>query len=409
MRITCKYSGVSFLTAGFDEIHHYGQHPIFELNWRQLNSMATSWSKYDEPQQRLLFTALLKTTGVVDFRHPAIPSIQIIARWNELLHQTVRWQQTINFSVQLPGFRVTRDNYTIKTIGGTLLRWAGIRNEWENKTHNEQLSEVIRRKEEFIIGRIKRGYSDLGRLIKLAMLVSNTPTAVQGHWISLFSLKPDKLEDKQKIWNAPLSDLKDMYSHFLKTLDSSTIWGSMILEHCRSLIKMNSDGMQYSIMDYPVEEQEELGVRLKTFSDSPYTIITSKKDNSVVHWTGGAAKHIYDKEQKKWITQIPSLAEIIGNIDAGGDEEDYSDLIISMNEELKPKASDFPTKVAFLKAEIAWDKEVYRIKMHNEQIQARKQQAKEQDTSYALGAEDEEVSSEELRGIIPPASSKMEG
>lgn len=380
MRVRCKYSNATFVVPGFSGLDLTNHHPIFDVDFIRLNQYAQGWYGYDETEQRLLFLAMLKITGAVEFRVPASPSIQTVQRSMDLLLSTVIWQNKVRNSVSLPGFRVTRDNYTLPNIKTFLYRWRDIEDEWNNKTRDEQLSEYIRRQEEIYSNRVKRGLKSLSTLIRLGLSATNAPKAVQEHWTGLFSLRTDKFEDKQKIWNIPYEDLDQMYQHFLKYADIATSWAPELLNQCRALLNTNKLGIQYSLMELPTDIQAAEADKVKMFNDSPFTIMKKADKSNVVEWSG----------PNKDNSNLPSMAEILAGIN-DEDDNDEEELAI-MRPEAKPTPAMFTKSanpnVDFIRANARWERMQREAKWHNEAVLARRAKRREIDTNYALGIDD---------------------
>lgn len=381
MHILCKYTAIPYAVQNFRNVKMVSHHPIFDLTFPELNDLATRWSYHDEVEQRLLFVAMLRTTECVDFRVPAVPSEATIKKNMELLLRTASWKHTVGDTVSLPGFRVTRDNYTLKSIGAWLFRCGEHKTDWDNKSYNEQIAERVRIQEERITSRLRRGYRDLGRLIELAMSVANVPAAVKPFWSELFTMRPDKLEDKPKIWSADSSQLQAMYSHLVSHVDAATIWGAEVINHCRALIKMNKDGIQYSIMDLPEELRSQTEAAIPSYEKQNYTILPVAGGTNVVRIvTDGRIS-----------TRLRSVEDIINSLSVPDQEDITTKFLEAVPLEQKPEPSDYPTRVDYLRANAAWElrrdatnKLNADIKRRNEAMRAKKSL----DTDYALGQDD---------------------
>ena len=139
MKIICKYSGIPFISSPFFPDLQLGSiHPIFEARTEVLFSQRNliDWNKgiLSEEERKLLFLAILNSTGLAIFKRPAEPSKQcVLYNWEELLN-VASWitdtAQYLYIHEDLPHFVIDDATYDLATIHGWILAIQGIREDY---------------------------------------------------------------------------------------------------------------------------------------------------------------------------------------------------------------------------------------------------------------------------------------
>lgn len=134
MHIICSLSSLSFTCEHFPgslsqrEFHH----PVFSLPQKRLLSTISQWSdqdseKFTQIDSYLLFLALLKSTGLVDFRVPALRTPitdSVIFQNMESLAITVSRLATVRAAeTTFPHYVISQDTRTLESVDSWIINW----------------------------------------------------------------------------------------------------------------------------------------------------------------------------------------------------------------------------------------------------------------------------------------------
>ena len=139
MRLTCQYSKISFNTAAFlgtgINTPVTCVHPIFYADFEYLTACYKAWEDgkvHEKRDQRLLFLALLNSSGHVDWYHSADPKADTVAANMELLFRTASWVNDIMLpSLKLPRFAINESTSKLANIKDWLGAWNEVRDDFD--------------------------------------------------------------------------------------------------------------------------------------------------------------------------------------------------------------------------------------------------------------------------------------
>ena len=272
MRITCRYSGVSFQTTFFDSLQlaEVGSHPIMEIPTKNLLGRVGQWGRGElsATEKKLLFIALLKSTGLVEFRVPAEPTKQVVERYMELLMKSVLWKEEMLNIVPLPKLAITHETKQLTTIGHWLGAWNDARRDWETQGAVWRAKERLRLREAALSKLIKSSMRTKTQdtilskqLASWALEASAAPSYITDYWTTLLLLK-----DNFEIFQANAKDLDELRCWMEDNIDVGTIYGHHLMRYIYTVVEKNRRGLEYGIglMDQDDKEDND---------GKPYTII----------------------------------------------------------------------------------------------------------------------------------------
>lgn len=303
-KILCAYSGIMFTCEHFPITltAREATHPIFQVQQKKLLSFLAKWSGHEltPTDSYLLFLSLLSSSDHVEFRVPVVRHLQtdsIVANNMESLARTViKLNSVTNPHVVFPRFAVTPDTKKLDNIHHWIEAW--------DQAYRDFLD----------------GYKDVGTSQKLVRreaalerLIKNPFKEVQTYASAL----ADWAEDASPDWPR----------------DKTGIYWKEIITKCTTSVGI------YSI---PMKHIEELLEHCEL--DIPAGTIFSHKLKDVLRTAL--------KKQKEFLGIGPTTFQII-------DEDDTVEVanlsaIIQKAPSEEPKISEYPTKLAYLKAQLAW-------------------------------------------------------
>lgn len=327
MRCICPLSAVAWKAEGFVTGHHalLHPHPIFALPYRYLISRyASDWytNRLKEEEKQLLFLALLKSTELVIFDAPATPAPATIEQNIESLVKLSSWIQALkNPAVLLPSFRITKESNSLGNMHFWLQAWWNAKEAFEQGCRQQQILRDKTRLEYFLDSKIKRIEAGLTNetpaylkiLAAWADLAASFPRfaiehPLTGNTIAINEYWKELIQAPESRWYSyPLLDWKELEDHIIDNIDDlSTTFSLTLIKKCRQIINRTSKDMGLELIE-------------EAFNPS-----TGKRSYSI--------QSILEKDEK----------EMIANIAANAPSNE-------------PKQQDYPTKVAFLRAKIAWN------------------------------------------------------
>jgi len=306
MRLSCQYSGVEINVPGFASTRLTYVHPIFAAEPQWLLSRMGDWAamKYNEEESKLLFLSLLHSTDLVEFRVTANPENQTVQLNMEPLARIVAWMMGLSRpQLVLPKFVIQQDNRRLTNVRYWIEKWYDARKEYEDGYAKHLLDVKLRDKEsalERLIRDSQKKTDDYaGLLATWALQASNAPKGIYDYWRELFLLKG------LKIYSARTVDLQELVDHMEEQLEHGTIFAAATMKHVRTLLAKNKAGLNFGL---GIEDTD-----LDEISDSPFKIVE------------------------------------------GSIEEHNMQVIAAHAPAEMPLASQFTSRVAYLKAKAAWD------------------------------------------------------
>lgn len=200
-----------------------------------------------QPQEsRLLFLAILRSSELVEFRTTAVPSEATVAKNMEHLIRFISWATGLSFPERiLPRFAITPETADLSNINHWLEAWENARAEFNaGYTPTSQLSNMRNREAalERLIKNSQKKVADYSRILaSWAMDAANVPKALQEYWIQLMCLKG------VAIYSAKEVDLEELVEHMIDNLDHGSIYSSKTLNLCKELLAKRKQGMLHGL------------------------------------------------------------------------------------------------------------------------------------------------------------------
>lgn len=273
MKIQCTYSGLEFTVPGFHpaKLILRGKHPLIDANQLTLLQLLPDYleDRMKEEEKRLFFVALLNSTGLVDFKTAAQPSLATIAKSMEYLLKVISWGSEAAKQLSLPRYVVNRENAGLTNIRRWIDAWNEAKSNWLGKKEwaEERTAFLIREEALYRLIRssFKKADSYHEKLARHALEASNAPHALLEFWTSIFKAKELEIFSLREV------DIQELYDHLADNLDVTTsLVSQTALRHIEKLLTKNKQGITHDL-DLFSEEEE-----LANFSDQgkPYRILT---------------------------------------------------------------------------------------------------------------------------------------
>lgn len=311
MQAYCPISGIRYRIADtFGSKEVICQHPAFSLPIRFHFANAGNWSadKLNAQERKLMFLSLLKATDLVHFKHAAFPSESIVQKHMENALKIVSWILGIRTpTLSLPQFIVTRDTADLGNIKHWLETWWDARKAFEDgyKTQGE-LAKLRNREyalERLIKNAHKKAEEYAGLLANWSFTAAEVPENLHTYWKDIFLAKGVRVYTLRPV------DIDECLEHMEDHLEHGTIYSNAVLKHLRTIKIKNKQGIYFG-----------LGMEDATMSDE----------------------------------QIQKLADQPYRILEGSIEEINQQVIASNAPTESPKETEYPSRVAYLRAKIAW-------------------------------------------------------
>jgi hypothetical protein len=329
MKLYCQYSGINFSTEYGNYLgEHTYVHPIFTVPSSVLLKQRGSWFAgriESEVDRKLLFLALLNSTEQVEFHYPASPADKTIQSNFPRLFEMADWILRLKTpSLVLPRFRVTKETATLDNVRYWLECWQQERTQFEEGYRNYEEDKKNLERERILERNIKnptkRAEQYAGLLATWALSASGAPESKRKYWRELFLLKEPAL------YSANPDHISELYEWLESELEPGSIYSHKALWYVKTLITKVRGG-----------------------------------------WSG-----------------------ILGIFDSEGDDEKSHAAIFQIDDDLqrantlsviskapsaKPERHLYPTEVAYIRANIAWNmkermlKEQKEAELHREALQ----------------------------------------
>lgn len=276
MRVTCKYTGLTFTSSSFSKVRFVGEHPLMTAPLETLLSRTANWSKGElsPVEQYILFIALLKSTDLVDFQVAVKAKRNIIVANMEKLIKAAGWISFMRSKTYLPRYVVTEETCNLSNIHF----WLDSLEEAKVEFHSNYWTSSAR-------DRLEHRTAALERMIKSPQRNALRYATILAEWALTASAADTKL-DKEMLekWKAifrlrgndialvSLDDIDDVLDYMTINLPSykAGIFATETLLHLRKLRSMKETGDFLGILDY-----DQLTYDPKDVLDNPFKIIPS--------------------------------------------------------------------------------------------------------------------------------------
>lgn len=312
MKLYCRFSGIEYSIADtFGSYQHVSIHPFFELPVKFYFSRAGDWAanRLHETERKLLFLGLLNSTDLVHFKHPAFPSDALVQQSMEKCMKIVSWITALkNPAVLLPQFSITKETCKLENIGHWLDCWYEARKDFEDGYVATSHLAKLRNREYALERLIRNAHKKVddysGLLAAWAMDAASVPKNLHEYWKPIFTTKG------VSVYGLKQADIEECLEHMEEHLEHGSIYANAVLKHLRGLAKKNKQGLAFGL---GMEDSEFQNLDLDALSKQPFKIVEDSVETA-------------NKEE-----------------------------IASRATEDRPQAKDYPSRVAYLRAKIAWE------------------------------------------------------
>jgi len=253
MKITCKISGVELARyQHFAGLHVVDVHPIFEMParviWRMVPSFNTE--KITGIEKKLLFLALANTTGLLQFRVPAIPSAKIVVQNFPVLADMAGWIHQLQApGVRFPQYIVRKGTEDMANIKLWLEALMAVREEfYDGKAKQEHKQRMLRLQAKIELGVKYEALGQDGAISKAvaewALDAAEVPVATRDAWFKLL------ITPRERMYNKSESEIIALIEHFELYLPHGSIAAHVAMKRARELLEHKADSMGfYEILD----------------------------------------------------------------------------------------------------------------------------------------------------------------
>lgn len=328
-RILCSISGIEFKTDHFPvyltarEYHH----PVFSISTSELLTFADKWidGQFSATEDYLYYLALFNSTKLVEFRVPAIRtnSTQSIIAQNtsallsvvERIH--VAGEDKVRYTLNLPMFAITSET---KDLSNTM-HWIKL---WENN-YNDYLKGY---KTSTLIEKLSRKETILERLLKDRTKDISSYANQLAEWAALASGFDS---DTQIVADGTAGD---------KPIQLCEYWKKLIRMCARDeAIYTIHDGDLSELIDFCEDTIPHGSIQAHALM----ALLRSSKEKKDTYIDLGDI-------------DIGAHGTIFRILDASSSIEDANKLALIDSAPLHlPKMSEYPNKLAYLKAKMKWD------------------------------------------------------
>ena len=314
MKLYCQYSGVNFTLPHLQTAKSstLTVHPVFHMEKKQLFQLYNDWQEgllETEVDNRLLFLALINSTDLIDWNATANPSPDLVQKHMSNVFYTCKWVTNVTLpAMKLPRFAVTNDTRKLDNIKHWLEVWEQIREDFDAGYRTSSEIEKQRSREEMLEKLIKSDNEDTtrfaGLLAQWAFDAAKVPENIRTYWRQIITSKGISIFSIRK------ADIDEMIEHFEEHLgEHGSIYSYTLLKHCRNIQKQICTGLGFNI----------------TNSMDLVDVVTR------------------------------SDFTIVGEADITDTERLNVQKLINSAPAFKPVESNYPTKVAYLRAKISYD------------------------------------------------------
>jgi hypothetical protein len=262
-KILCSISGIEFNTDHFNIglFSREYSHPIFHINSQRLIELTPRWldQSLTPTENYLLYIALFKSTGLMDFRVPAEYSPDIIPVIAQNMHHLVQMVEKILDAtdarkqeiLHLPTFVITPDTKHFLDSAEWIKIWHNNYKEYLDSYKTATLAQKINQKESILERHIKDRTKDISvyahQLASWAALAGKFPDFdVDVSDLSAFKQTPTikmsqywqyiikSCAKTESIWDIPQVDLDDLIEHCELNIDHGSIYAHTLMSLLRA-------------------------------------------------------------------------------------------------------------------------------------------------------------------------------
>ena len=238
-------------------------------------------------EKRLLFLALLNSSGIIEWRSQAAPEDKTILQHFEYLAKTVSWLEMYSYDYKLskrvgpafPKFVISPETKKLDNLKYWLQSWENARVEYETGSKRESLNQRILRRERALTKLINNSAKEPEQfawlLAQWAADSTDFPETVQvrtrktvddsiqtlslrDYWISILVNKNEYETDR--------TELEKLELFLVDNLDHGSVYAFNVLKLVRSKMEKQQSGLGLREI-FTAEE-------LQKINDSPFTIVT---------------------------------------------------------------------------------------------------------------------------------------
>ncbi len=256
-KILCSHSGIEFTCEHFPVYLHSREcsHPIFSVPQKKLLAYASKWSagELTPTDSYLLFLALLHSTDQVEFRVPAqrtLQTDQIVANNMESLFHVVGKINIIKHpAFVIPRFVFSPETKNLDTAHYWILAWESCLEDFTSgyvaARKNAKTAEELSRRESALEKLIRSAQKDImyyaGSLAEWAAIAGNFPDVqvqetpfgritLAEYWKAIIR----RCCRAESIFLIPRSDLDELYEHCQDNIDQGSIFSFTLMNLLRS-------------------------------------------------------------------------------------------------------------------------------------------------------------------------------
>lgn len=211
MKVICSKTSIEFTASGFATLPvTSGEHPLFSAPFSTLLSLTESWRKRElsEGESRVLFVALLSSTGKVRWNTAATPPPEVVEKYMDYMIYTTNWKNAVGERLSLPEFHITHSTREMKDVGTWLSVWNNKQKEEVSASYTLRVREDIAKAQERLKKLLIAGREGdslfLRHLYKWFVVATGVPSGIRDYWEQLFLL------ERPAIWGASVTDLDEM-------------------------------------------------------------------------------------------------------------------------------------------------------------------------------------------------------
>lgn len=261
-KILCAISGIEFKVEHMQLYltSREAYHPIFSVPPQKLLVLTERWLEQElsDTENYLLYLALFNSTGLMDFRVPAMQSPEtasIIAHQMLNLHQMVEvitshGEERSQELFHLPTFVITPDTKCLEDSGEWIKIWKNCYSDYQNKYQTSTALEKLSRKETILERLIKDKTKDISlyahQLASWASAAGKFPEFIadlddihqfkgQNLTLSRYWQYIIKCCAKtEAIWEIPDADLNELIEHCEEHIDHGSIYAHTLMSLLRA-------------------------------------------------------------------------------------------------------------------------------------------------------------------------------
>lgn len=275
-KILCSISGVEFNTDHFNislTSREYS-HPIFHINSERLISLTTKWldQELSPTENYLLYLSLFRSTGLMDFRVPAMLSPELLPIIAQNMHSLVAMVEKILDAsdarkqevLHLPTFVVSPDTKYLLDSAEWIKIWENNYKEYLDSYKSATLMDKINRKESLLERHIKDRTKDIStyahQLASWAALAGKFPEfnaglssdILNGAQMSLSSYWQHIIKScarTESIWDIPNEDIQELIEHCEENIDHGSIYAHTLMSLLKAGIARKKDFLDLGSFD----------------------------------------------------------------------------------------------------------------------------------------------------------------